>query len=76
VAAFRARLDSIQAGSGAEFSLLPPENASGNFVKVVQHVPVKLVFEPGENSRRLLVAGMSVVPTIDIRWRETEVGSR
>ena len=43
--------DSIQAGSGAVFSLLPPENASGNFVKVVQRVPVKLVFDPGETAR-------------------------
>jgi membrane fusion protein (multidrug efflux system) len=64
---FRGRVDSIQAGSGAVFALLPPENASGNFVKVVQRVPVKLVFEPGENSRHLLVPGMSVVPTIELR---------
>ena len=64
--AFKARVDSIQAGSGAVFSLLPPENATGNFVKVVQRVPVKLVFEPGENSRHLLVPGMSVVPTIEL----------
>ena len=62
-----AHVDSIQAGSGAVFSLLPPENATGNFVKVVQRVPVKLVFERGENSRHLLVPGMSVVPTIDLR---------
>lgn len=66
-AVFKARVDSIQAGSGAVFSLLPPENATGNFVKVVQRVPVKLVFEPGENSRHLLVPGMSVVPIIAIR---------
>jgi len=66
-AVFKARVDSIQAGSGAVFSLLPPENATGNFVKVVQRVPVKIVFEPGENSRHLLVPGMSVVPTIEIR---------
>jgi membrane fusion protein (multidrug efflux system) len=66
-AVFKARVDSIQAGSGAVFSLLPPENATGNFVKVVQRVPVKLVFEPGENARHLLVPGMSVVPTIAIR---------
>jgi membrane fusion protein (multidrug efflux system) len=66
-AVFKARVDSIQAGSGAVFSLLPPENATGNFVKVVQRVPVKLVFEPGENSRHLLVPGMSVVPTIALR---------
>jgi membrane fusion protein (multidrug efflux system) len=64
---FRARVDSIQAGSGAVFSLLPPENATGNFVKVVQRVPVKLLFEPGENAQHLLVPGMSVVPIISIR---------
>ena len=64
---FKARVDSIQAGSGAVFSLLPPENATGNFVKVVQRVPVKLVFERGENAEHLLVPGMSVVPVIAIR---------
>jgi membrane fusion protein (multidrug efflux system) len=64
---FRARVDSIQAGSGAVFSLLPPENATGNFVKVVQRVPVKLVFERGENSQHLLVPGMSAVPIISVR---------
>jgi membrane fusion protein (multidrug efflux system) len=64
---FRARVDSIQAGSGSVFALLPPENASGNFVKVVQRVPVKLVFEPGEAARVALVPGMSVVPTIAVR---------
>jgi membrane fusion protein (multidrug efflux system) len=64
---FRAHVDSIQAGSGAVFSLLPPENATGNFVKVVQRVPVKLVFLPGENSRHMLVPGMSVVPIVETR---------
>jgi membrane fusion protein, multidrug efflux system len=64
---FKARVDSIQAGSGAVFALLPPENATGNFVKVVQRIPVKLLFEPGENSRHLLVPGMSVIPTIELR---------
>jgi membrane fusion protein (multidrug efflux system) len=64
---FKGRVDSIQAGSGAVFSLLPPENASGNFVKVVQRVPVKLVFEPGETAKHALVPGMSVVPTIAVR---------
>jgi len=64
---FKARVDSIQAGSGAVFALLPPENATGNFVKVVQRVPVKLVFERGENARHLLVPGISAVPIIAIR---------
>jgi len=64
---FRARVDSVQAGSGAVFSLLPPENATGNYVKVVQRVPVKLTFLPGENKQHLLVPGMSVVPAIVLR---------
>ncbi len=64
---FKARVDSIQGGSGAIFSLLPPENATGNYVKVVQRIPVKLLLEPGENARHLLVPGMSVVPTIALR---------
>jgi membrane fusion protein (multidrug efflux system) len=63
----RARVDSIQSGTGARFSLLPPENASGNFVKVVQRIPVKLVLEPGQNGHALLVPGMSVVPVIELR---------
>jgi membrane fusion protein, multidrug efflux system len=63
----QARVDSIQSGTGSRFSLLPPENASGNFVKVVQRIPVKLVLEPGQNGHALLVPGMSVVPVIRIR---------
>src|SRR5207302_5967618 len=46
---FEGRVDSIQAGSGSRFSVLPAENATGNFVKVVQRVPVKIVFEHGAN---------------------------
>lgn len=63
----RARVDSIQSGTGSRFSLLPPENASGNFVKVVQRIPVKLVLEPGQDGHGLLVPGMSVVPVIELR---------
>jgi membrane fusion protein (multidrug efflux system) len=63
----RARVESIQSGTGSRFSLLPPENASGNFVKVVQRIPVKLVLEPGQNGHALLVPGMSVVPVIELR---------
>jgi len=58
------RVDSIAAATGAKFSLLPPENASGNYVKVVQRVPVKIVFEPGQDANHRLRPGMSVVPTI------------
>ena len=66
-AVFRAHVDSIQGGSGAVFSLLPPENATGNFVKVVQRIPVKLTLDRGENRQHLLVPGMSVVPTVTLR---------
>ncbi|MGH9480482.1 MAG: HlyD family secretion protein [Terriglobales bacterium] len=59
----RATVNSIGAGTGAEFSLLPPENATGNYVKVVQRIPVKLVFEPGQDLGRLR-PGMSVEATI------------
>ena len=61
---FRAHVDSISAASGARFSLLPPENATGNYVKVVQRVPVKIVLEPGEDRNHILRPGMSVVPTV------------
>jgi membrane fusion protein (multidrug efflux system) len=61
---FKGHVDSIQAGTGAAFSLLPPENATGNYVKVVQRVPVKLVLEPGEDPQHRLRPGMSVVPTV------------
>jgi membrane fusion protein (multidrug efflux system) len=58
-------VDSIQAGSGAAFSLLPPENATGNYVKVVQRVPVKIVFDKPPDV--YLGPGMSVVPTVKVR---------
>ena len=61
---FKARVDSLAAATGAKFSLLPPENATGNYVKVVQRVPVKIVFEPGQDPEHRLRPGMSVVPTI------------
>ncbi len=60
-------VDSIQAGSGARFSLLPPENATGNYVKVVQRVPVKIVFDHQTNVQRVLGPGMSVVPTVKVK---------
>jgi membrane fusion protein (multidrug efflux system) len=62
---FRGHVDSIQAGSGAAFSLLPPENATGNFVKVVQRVPVKIVFD--EAPEVYLGPGMSVVPSVKVQ---------
>jgi membrane fusion protein (multidrug efflux system) len=61
---YRGHVDSIAAASGARFSLLPPENATGNYVKVVQRVPVKIILEPGENRDHSLLPGMSVTPTV------------
>jgi membrane fusion protein (multidrug efflux system) len=61
---YQAHVDSIAAATGAKFSLLPPENATGNYVKVVQRVPVKIVFEPGQDPDHQLRPGMSVMPTI------------
>ena len=62
----QAKVDSLGAGTGALFSLLPPENATGNYVKVVQRVPVKLVFNPGQDLSRLR-PGMSVEATVFIK---------
>jgi len=61
---FRAHVDSIQAGSGAQFSLLPPENATGNFVKVVQRVPVKIVFDEPLPADHTIGPGLSVTPRV------------
>jgi membrane fusion protein (multidrug efflux system) len=60
-------VDSIAAATGARFSLLPPENASGNFVKVVQRVPVKITLRPGQNAERRLRPGMSVHVTVSTK---------
>jgi membrane fusion protein, multidrug efflux system len=62
----RGHVHSIQAGSGAAFTLLPPENATGNYVKVVQRVPVKIVVDEGQQLQRVLGPGMSVVPTVAV----------
>ena len=64
---YRGHVDSIAGSSGARLSLLPPENATGNFVKVVQRVPVKIVLDPGQNSDHSLRLGMSVEPTVQVQ---------
>jgi membrane fusion protein (multidrug efflux system) len=64
---FNGKVDSIAAATGSRFSLLPPENATGNFVKVVQRVPVKIVLDAGQDPDRLLRPGMSVTPTVYTR---------
>jgi membrane fusion protein, multidrug efflux system len=61
---FSGHVDSIAAATGSRFSMLPPENATGNFVKVVQRVPVKIVLDPGQDPDHKLRPGMSVVPTV------------
>ncbi len=61
---YKAKVDSIAGASGARFSLLPPENATGNYVKVVQRIPVKIVLEQGANKDHELRPGMSVEPKV------------
>jgi membrane fusion protein, multidrug efflux system len=63
---FRAHVDSVQAGSGAAFSLLPPENATGNYVKVVQRVPVKILFDEPLPADHTFGPGLSVEPSVQV----------
>lgn len=73
---FKAHIESFQVGTGSRFTLLPPENATGNFVKVVQRVPVKIVFdEPAANLERLW-AGESVEPKVDVHDNSIERSGR
>ncbi|MDP9096836.1 MAG: efflux RND transporter periplasmic adaptor subunit, partial [Pseudomonadota bacterium] len=60
----KGHVDSIQLGSGSKLSAFPAENATGNFVKIVQRVPVKIVIDDGLNSDERLPLGISVVPTV------------
>lgn len=64
---FKGHVQSIAGASGARFSLLPPENATGNYVKVVQRVPVKITIDPGEDKNHELRPGLSVEPKVWIR---------
>src|SRR5579864_458938 len=64
---FKGHVDSIAGATGPLFSLLPPENATGNYVKIVQRIPVKIVLEPGENQNHQLRPGMNVVPDVYVR---------
>jgi membrane fusion protein (multidrug efflux system) len=64
---FKGHVDSIAGATGPLFSLLPPENATGNYVKIVQRIPVKIVLEPGENRDRRLRPGMNVVPDVYLK---------
>jgi len=64
-------VDSIAPASGQEFALLPPDNATGNFTKVVQRIPVRIALDTGKNPRIELRPGMSVIPTIETRSPNT-----
>jgi membrane fusion protein (multidrug efflux system) len=64
---FRGHVDSIAGATGPLFSLLPPENATGNYVKIVQRIPVKIVLESGENRDHQLRPGMNVVPDVSLQ---------
>jgi membrane fusion protein (multidrug efflux system) len=64
---FKGHVDSIQNGAGARFSLFPPENATGNYIKVVQRVPVKIVLDEAPASELALGPGMSVVPKVRVK---------
>ena len=64
---YRGHVDSIAGSSGARTSLLPPENATGNYVKVVQRIPVKIVLDKGQNSDHYLRLGMSVEPRVKVK---------
>jgi membrane fusion protein (multidrug efflux system) len=64
---FKGHVDSIQSGSGARFSLFPPENATGNYIKVVQRVPVKIVLDETPESGLALGPGMSVDPKVRVK---------
>ncbi|MBT5242550.1 MAG: HlyD family secretion protein [Rhodospirillaceae bacterium] len=69
------RIESVSPASGAEFSLLPPENATGNFSKIVQRVPIKIVLPDGHALKGLLRPGMSVIVNVDTREGERSLGS-
>ena len=69
---FEGRVNSIQAGTGAKFSLLPPENATGNYVKVVQRVPIKITFEESMDDLKHLALGMSVEPDVYVGNEQLE----
>jgi membrane fusion protein (multidrug efflux system) len=64
---YNGTVESIAGASGARFSLLPPENATGNYVKVVQRIPVRIRIDKGQDPNHMLRPGMSVVPTVNVK---------
>lgn len=71
---FKGKVGSLSPGTGAQFAILPPQNATGNFVKVVQRVPVRIYFDKNDRMLRKLKAGMSVYATIDTGHKRTLAG--
>ena len=67
------RVASFAPGTGAQFSVLPPQNATGNFTKIVQRIPVRIAIQAGPEVRRLLIPGMSVHVTVDTRGAKGEL---
>jgi membrane fusion protein (multidrug efflux system) len=61
---FRGKVDQVSPASGSQFALLPPDNATGNFTKIVQRIPVKIVLDAGQASAERLRPGLSVVATV------------
>jgi membrane fusion protein (multidrug efflux system) len=68
---FKGKVGSLSPGTGAQFAILPPQNATGNFVKVVQRVPVRIYFDKDDRMVRKLKAGMSVYATIDTKHKRS-----
>ena len=68
---FKGTVGSLSPGTGAQFAILPPQNASGNFVKVVQRVPVRIYFDKNDPRVKKLKAGMSVYATIDTKHKRS-----
>jgi membrane fusion protein (multidrug efflux system) len=64
---FEGKVDSLAPAAGAQFALLPPDNATGNFTKVVQRIPVKIVFNRNQNRQSLLVPGMSALVSVTVK---------
>jgi membrane fusion protein (multidrug efflux system) len=69
----KGKVESIAPGTGATFSLIPPNNATGNFTKIVQRVPVRIAIAASPAVRRLLVPGLSVTVTVDTRSAKGEL---
>lgn len=70
----KGHVESVSPGTGAEFSLLPPQNATGNFTKIVQRVPIRIAIDAGPDARKVLVPGLSVTVKVDTISARGELG--